>query len=467
MQPPGPADEGERERQLTALRRLASVLGAHLLVEERDDLVAPPRAVARERGTTYVLVGEPRPRARPRAPARAAAAAADARAPPGVDVRIVADRKLAGACDFFTALAADDNGRRSSLRLEELGVTVFAGPARATSAAGSSTSTAGASARSRSSASGSSRTATTTCHGSAWTAVDAVYFTGGDEGAFGRPAARAARRHPRAYDTLHSAGIQLDALVRSANDPGEQQAEQTWTRRHTSSSPRPGRAASGWAGPQAPPLEGGPAPGPKRDAYGAGDSFAAGLDVRARPDIDPEEALHLAARSGAHKLTAAPRTRASSPRLNSSTAAPSICPARRRSSASSACSSANTCDRRADRNPGASSRNSCGVAPREVRDRAQHALVPQVVVRERRDVAHVDPGAHDHAARRAARASAAGTSSPAGAKMIAASSGSGGGVVASPAHSAPSARASACASVVAGAREREHPPALRVRRPGR
>ena len=56
--------------------------------------------------------------------------------------------------------------------------------------------------------------------------------------------------------------------------------------------------------------------------------------------------------------------------------------------------------------------------------------------------------------------SAAGTSSPAGAKMIAASSGSGPSAIASPAHSAPSDIASSCASCVVGAREREHAAAL-------
>ena len=55
--------------------------------------------------------------------------------------------------------------------------------------------------------------------------------------------------------------------------------------------------------------------------------------------------------------------------------------------------------------------------------------------------------------------SAAGTSSPTGAKTIAASSGSGSSP-APPAHSAPSPRANACFSAVAGARDREHAPAL-------
>ena len=49
---------GERER-LESLRRLASVLGAHLLVEEGNGAAEVARRVARERGTTYVLLGAP------------------------------------------------------------------------------------------------------------------------------------------------------------------------------------------------------------------------------------------------------------------------------------------------------------------------------------------------------------------------------------------------------------------------
>ena len=57
--------------------------------------------------------------------------------------------------------------------------------------------------------------------------MDAVYFTGGDVGALEQ--ARRARRlvaTPRAFNTLREGRIDLDALVRSAKDPGEQQAEE-------------------------------------------------------------------------------------------------------------------------------------------------------------------------------------------------------------------------------------------------
>jgi len=92
VKPPGEAVEGEVEAQLTALRQLASVLGANLIVVEDDDLVAGAARVARERGTTYLMVGESRPRrglARLREPLPQRLMAAT---PPGVDVRIVARR---------------------------------------------------------------------------------------------------------------------------------------------------------------------------------------------------------------------------------------------------------------------------------------------------------------------------------------------------------------------------------------
>jgi two-component system sensor histidine kinase KdpD len=93
---PGKPIEGEEERQVTALRQLASVLGATLLIEEHDDLVAAVARVVRERGSTYIMVGEsesPRGLARLREPLPQRLMRAT---PPGVDVRIVAHRGLKG-----------------------------------------------------------------------------------------------------------------------------------------------------------------------------------------------------------------------------------------------------------------------------------------------------------------------------------------------------------------------------------
>jgi two-component system sensor histidine kinase KdpD len=92
VKPPGQAIEGEVERQVKALRHLASVLGATFLIEESDSLVDGAARMIRERGTTYVMVGEslpPRGIARFRQPLPQRLMRAT---PPGIDVRIVARR---------------------------------------------------------------------------------------------------------------------------------------------------------------------------------------------------------------------------------------------------------------------------------------------------------------------------------------------------------------------------------------
>jgi two-component system sensor histidine kinase KdpD len=92
---PGHESTAEQREQLEVLRRLASVLGAHLIVEEGDDLAGVVTRVARERGTTYILMGTPSVR-------RGLGRLADpvplqiVRALPDVDVRLVAERSASG-----------------------------------------------------------------------------------------------------------------------------------------------------------------------------------------------------------------------------------------------------------------------------------------------------------------------------------------------------------------------------------
>ena len=89
---PGPPPRGEDREQLESLRRLASVLGAQLIVEEGDDVGEAVARVASERGTTYILMGQPRPR---RGVRRLEESLTEQllRKLPGVDVRIVADAR--------------------------------------------------------------------------------------------------------------------------------------------------------------------------------------------------------------------------------------------------------------------------------------------------------------------------------------------------------------------------------------
>jgi two-component system sensor histidine kinase KdpD len=78
--------------QLDGLRRLATVLGAHLLVEPGDDVAETVQRVAAERGSTYVLMGRPRPRNALRRVTQPALPFRLLQLLPGVDLRIVADR---------------------------------------------------------------------------------------------------------------------------------------------------------------------------------------------------------------------------------------------------------------------------------------------------------------------------------------------------------------------------------------
>jgi two-component system sensor histidine kinase KdpD len=89
---PGGAAKLEQNADLAAIRRLASVLGAHLLVEEGESVADVAARVAQDRGTTYILMGRPNPRGALERLSRPALPYVLMRELPGVDLRIVADR---------------------------------------------------------------------------------------------------------------------------------------------------------------------------------------------------------------------------------------------------------------------------------------------------------------------------------------------------------------------------------------
>lgn len=141
-----------------------------------------------------------------------------------------------------------------------------------------------------------------------WTELaetDAVYFVSGDADAL-----RLARRArvlvatARVLPTIAEAGVELDALVRSGIDPSENYAPgqlQPQPRLVVATAGRRGgawQAADGRSGTYVP----GPLPGPLEDAYGAGDSFAAGLAFALGRGDGVEEAVALAARCAADAL---------------------------------------------------------------------------------------------------------------------------------------------------------------------
>lgn len=136
--------------------------------------------------------------------------------------------------------------------------------------------------------------------------VDAVYFTGGDIGAL-----RAARKAKvlvataRILPLLAEAHVQLDVVIGSGDDPAERyergDIDPVPTIAVTTEGALGGKyelidGTTGWWSPT-------PLPGPVRDAYGCGDSFAAGLAFALARDMKVGDALELAASCGAAVLT--------------------------------------------------------------------------------------------------------------------------------------------------------------------
>jgi ribokinase len=214
--------------------------------------------------------------------------------------------RLAGECTFYTALGDDELGRRTIDELERLGVRV-----EAAIRAGKST-------RRGFTYLDDDGERTITVIGERlgpsgddeelpWSEladVDGVYFVAGDVAAL--RAARAARAlvaTSRITDFLGSAGVQLDAVVGSGADISERYhaIEPTPTYVAVTAGARGGEWTAGDGGSgrwQAAPL-----PGPVADAYGCGDSFAAGLAYGLGDGLDIDAALALAARCGAMCLT--------------------------------------------------------------------------------------------------------------------------------------------------------------------
>ncbi len=122
VRPPGRPPNPEDRKRLEALRRLVSMLGARLRVEEGEDVAAVAIAVAHELGTTYLMMGTPSAR---RGLGRLGLGASGGgsgqslltrilRELPGVDVRIVADPTLRGARVAHDGATADDATARNA-----------------------------------------------------------------------------------------------------------------------------------------------------------------------------------------------------------------------------------------------------------------------------------------------------------------------------------------------------------------
>jgi ribokinase len=204
--------------------------------------------------------------------------------------------KLAGACDFYTALGDDELGHACAKQLEGQGVTLHVQwreePTR----------------RAFTYLDGAGERTITVLgnkllpNGPLPVEADAAFFVSG------RPAAlRSAREGTtflaataRELSTLAGAGVFLDLLVGSADDEGERykagDLEPAPAMVVTTSG-----ALGGWAQPGG-PFRAAPIPGPVEDAYGCGDSFGAALTFALARGDGHESALSFAAECGAAVL---------------------------------------------------------------------------------------------------------------------------------------------------------------------
>jgi ribokinase len=134
--------------------------------------------------------------------------------------------------------------------------------------------------------------------------TDGVYVTAGDPAALTQ--ARQAKivvASPRARHAFEGDGPKIDALVFSEND----QDEQSWAKRIGDRArllvATQGTHGGRWWGESEGRWDAAPLPGPPKDSYGAGDSFAAAFTFGLARGDSVQDAAALAAKWGARAMT--------------------------------------------------------------------------------------------------------------------------------------------------------------------
>ena len=214
--------------------------------------------------------------------------------------------RLAGSSTLFTAIGDDELGEKVVPELERHGVTVHAAVRQEPQRRGF---TYIDSAGERTITVIGERLGPRRSDDLPWdelAGADGVYFVSGDAASL--KAARESRvlvATARSLATLAEGRVELDALVRSRNDEGE-----TYRPGDLEPPPRTDIATAGSQGGTCTSAGGAPthfppapAPGPVQDAYGAGDSFAAGLTYGLAEGLPMDEAVAFGARSGAAALS--------------------------------------------------------------------------------------------------------------------------------------------------------------------
>jgi ribokinase len=138
--------------------------------------------------------------------------------------------------------------------------------------------------------------------------ADGVYFTAGDTEALRRArAAAVVVASPRARTALLQPGPDIDALVFSTHDTNEKEWASRIERRARLQVRTEGAHGGRWwsSNDSAGRWEAVPPPGRVRDAYGCGDSFAAGFTLALARGASVAEAAAMGAECGALCLTRA------------------------------------------------------------------------------------------------------------------------------------------------------------------
>jgi ribokinase len=222
----------------------------------------------------------------------------------GVVAGVLAE--LGAKVDFFTALGDDANGRAAVDQLRERGVVMHvAWREEATRRAFTLLENGGE----RTIVTIGKRLDPLGSDALDWDRLrgaDGVYVTAGDPAALKR--AREARlvvASPRARHALTESDTTIDALVFSARDSDESAWAEQLSAHARLLVATEGAAGGRWWGESEGRWNAVQAPGPTKDSYGCGDSFAAGFTFGLASGASVEAAAELGAREGARCLTKA------------------------------------------------------------------------------------------------------------------------------------------------------------------
>ena len=136
--------------------------------------------------------------------------------------------------------------------------------------------------------------------------ADGVYFTAGDADALRRAReAHVVVASPRGRAALEHEGPRIDALVFSRRDASELAWAERVAKRARLLVATDGAHGGSWWGESSGRWSAAPLPGEPRDAYGCGDSFAAGFTFGLASGLSVADAAGLGAECGARCLTRA------------------------------------------------------------------------------------------------------------------------------------------------------------------